>query len=77
MNGKGAGRPRRTIIGGDEMKWNEINEMEVEKLWNEICGRGRWEKLRKKNRDSVSFTTNLSWSDRDVNSGPQRWEASA
>ena len=26
------------------MKWNEMDEMSVEKWWNVICGRGKWEK---------------------------------
>ena len=30
------------------MKLNEINEVSVEKWWNEICGRGKGEKLREK-----------------------------
>ena len=30
------------------MKWNEMDEMSVEKLWNEICGRGKREKPREK-----------------------------
>ena len=29
----------RTIAGADEMKWNEMNEMSVEKEWNEIYSR--------------------------------------
>ena len=28
------------------MKWNEMNEMSVDKWWNEICGRGKREKPR-------------------------------
>ena len=27
-------------------KWNEVNDMRVEKWWSEICGRGKREKLR-------------------------------
>ena len=38
----------RTITGADEMKWNEMIEISVEKWWNDICGKGkrekRWEK---------------------------------
>ena len=30
------------------MKWNEMEEMNVEKWWNEICGRGKREKPREK-----------------------------
>ena len=36
----------RTITGADEMKWIEMNEMSVKKLWNEICDRGKREKPR-------------------------------
>ena len=44
---KDSGNPAcRTIIEAVEMKWNEINEMSVEKWWNEICGRGNQEKPR-------------------------------
>ena len=31
----------RTITGADEMKWNELNEMSVEKWYNEVCGMGK------------------------------------
>ena len=37
-----------TITRADEMKWNEMDEMGVEKWWNEICGRGKREKPREK-----------------------------
>ena len=30
------------------MKWNEMEEISVEKWWNEICGRGKREKAREK-----------------------------
>ena len=30
------------------MKWNEMDEMSVEKWWNEICGEGKREKPREK-----------------------------
>ena len=30
------------------MKWKEMNEMNMEKWWNEICGRGKREKSREK-----------------------------
>ena len=30
------------------MKWNEMDEMSMEKWWNEIGGRGKWEKPREK-----------------------------
>ena len=30
------------------MIWNEMEEMSVEKWWNEICGRGKREKPREK-----------------------------
>ena len=30
------------------MKWNEKDELSVEKWWNEICGRGKREKPREK-----------------------------
>ena len=30
------------------MKWDEMDEMSVEKWWNEICGRGKREKPREK-----------------------------
>ena len=35
-----------TITRG--MKWNEMDEMSVEKWWNEVCGRGKREKPREK-----------------------------
>ena len=38
----------RTITGADEMKLNEMNEMSVEKWWNEICGRENREKPQEK-----------------------------
>ena len=59
----------RIITGADEM-----NEMGVEKWWNEICGRGKEEKTYP---DSVSSTTKSTWCDRDANSGNQQWEMSA
>ena len=34
------------------------------------------ENERKAYPDSVSFTTEPTWSDRDENSGPQQWDAS-
>ena len=36
----------RNITGADEMK--EMDEMSVEKYWNEICNMGKREKLREK-----------------------------
>ena len=30
------------------MKWNEMDEMSMEKWWNEVCGRGKREKPREK-----------------------------
>ena len=30
------------------MEWNEMDEMSVEKWWNEICGRGKREKPHEK-----------------------------
>ena len=50
VNSKGADRPRLSHIrGAGEMKRNErMNEMSVEKWWNEICGRGEREKPREK-----------------------------
>ena len=27
-----------TITGADEMKWNDMKEMSMEKWWNQICG---------------------------------------
>ena len=38
----------RTIIGSDERKWNEINEMSEDKCWNEIYDTVKWEKYRDK-----------------------------
>ena len=40
---KDAGQPHLS-----HHQWNEINEMSVEKWWNEICGRGKGEKLGRK-----------------------------
>ena len=37
----------RTITGVYDIKWNEMNEMSVEK-WHEICGKGKQEKPREK-----------------------------
>ena len=37
----------RTITRADE-KWNGVDEMSMEKWWNEICGRGKREKPREK-----------------------------
>ena len=54
-----------TITGADKMKWNEMDEMSVEKLWNEICGMGKWENPR-------FVHTKSTWSDRDLNSGLQQ-----
>ena len=54
----------RTITEADEIKWNEMNEMSVEKWWNEICGRGK-----RRNRDNslpslrlVHHVTHMEWS---------------
>ena len=30
----------RSVAGGDGMEWNEMDEMSVEKWWNETCGKG-------------------------------------
>ena len=56
-------------------KWNGWDEC-VEKWWNEICGRGKQEKSREKLLGSHFSTTKSTWSDRDANLGPQRWESS-
>ena len=53
------------------MKWNKMNEISVEKWQNEICGKGKPQE--KHTQDS---TTKATLSDRDMNSGPQQWEAS-
>ena len=37
-----------TITRADEMELSEMNEMSVEKWWNVICGKGKWEKPREK-----------------------------
>ena len=42
VNSKDPGRVCLYITGADEMKW-----MSVEKLWNELCGRGKREKPEK------------------------------
>ena len=42
VSSKGAGRPR--LMHHHKGKWNEMDEMSVEKWWNEICGRGKREK---------------------------------
>ena len=54
-------------------RWNEMNEMRVEKWWNEICSRGKRETTRKIYQDSDSSTTKPTWRSRESNSGPQRW----
>ena len=54
VNSKGAGRPRLTHHSQGLMEWNEIDETRVEKWWNEICGRGKREKLREK-RTQIPF----------------------
>ena len=52
--------------------------MSEAKWWNEIYGREKRKELRLKTySDSVPPTTKPTWSDRDANSRPQRWEASA
>ena len=38
----------RTITRTDQLKWHEMNEMNMEKWCNEICGRGKREKPREK-----------------------------
>ena len=38
----------RTITRADEMKRKKMDEMSMEKWWNEICGRGKREKPREK-----------------------------
>ena len=74
VSSKGAGRPCLTHHhkGG----WNETKWMSVEKWWNEICGRGKWEKPREKPTQTPFRPPSPTWRDRDANSGPQRWEAS-
>ena len=48
----------------------------MEEWLNEIYSRGKiGETTRKTYPDSVSSSTKPIWSDRDANSGPQRWEA--
>ena len=53
-----------TITVANEMKWNETKWMRWvwKKWWNDTKGY----------RDSVSSTTNSTWSNRDGNSRPQR-----
>ena len=65
----------RTITGADEMKWHEMNEMRVEKWWDEIIENGR-KPIRPRPTDSVSSTMRTTWCDQDANSGFQRLEAS-
>ena len=52
-----------TITGADEIKWNEMNEMSVEKWWNEICDRGKREKPREKptRLHFVHHETHMDW----------------
>ena len=38
----------RSITRADEIKWNEMNEINVEKWWNEICGREKRKTPREK-----------------------------
>ena len=50
-----------------------MDEMNVEKEWIEIYGRGKLENPRRKHYpDLVQFTMKPTCSDRDMNSGPQR-----
>ena len=37
-----------TILKADEIIWNKMDEIRVEKWWNEIWGRGLWEKPQEK-----------------------------
>ena len=43
-----------------------MDEISVEKWWNEICCRGK----REKPREKPTQTSKPTWSDRDANSGP-------
>ena len=44
------------------MKWSEMDEMSVEKWWNEICGRGKREKPREKpTQTPFRQTTKPKW----------------
>ena len=67
VNGKGAGRPR--LSHHHRGWWIEMDEMSVQKLWNEICGRGKLEKPREKPTQS-SFRPPNGVTEA-ANSGPQ------
>ena len=41
------------------MKWNEMDEMSVEKWWNDIGGRGKREKPREKPTQTPSASNRL------------------
>ena len=56
-----------TITGADV---NEINEMKMEKQWNEICGREKERNSENTYPDPVSFTMKLALRDRGANSRP-------
>ena len=61
------------ITGADKMKWNEMDDVSVEKGWNEIYGRGKkGETSSKTHPDQVSSTTKPTWNVRDGNSEHQR-----
>ena len=56
----------RTTQG--RMKWNEMDEMSVEKLWNEICGRGKGRNP-EKNLPRARFVhheTHMEWPRREL-----------
>ena len=64
-----------TITGTDEMKGNEMDEMSVEKLGFKFVVREKERNSDKAYPDPASSTTKPTWSARDVNLEPQRWEA--
>ena len=53
VNSKDAGhQPRGTVTAAGELKWKEMNEKNVEKWWNGICGR-------RKGRNAEKILTRL------------------
>ena len=68
VNSKYANYAYCTITGTDEINWNEMNDMSVEKWWNDICGRGKREKPEKTlpRPRFVHHETHIEWPRREL-----------